>query len=290
MSDAPNALGNTPAPETPAAGGDPNPNPNPNPAPAVTIPDNWKDALPDDVKSFKGLENIKTLQDLGKSYVHAQQAIGKKGVIPPDPKFATDDDWTNFYQGLGLPKDVKDYKVELPKGAQVDEKFLGEFTQMAHKFNVMPAQAQKLLHWYLAKEDAMGKETQQQVLGEITQKLDAYKQQTGAAFQKKVLFANKTLEKFGGPELMKMFAQNPAIGNNPQFIEAFAKIGEQLFGEDSFEGDRAMAGAMTPEEARNARNTIMNDQKHPYWHSEHPGHKDAVAYVNKLFEFENPSR
>lgn len=291
MSGEGSALGTPPAPPAdPGSGGPAGSGDNP-PAPpsTVSIPDNWKDALPDDVKGFKALENIKTFPDLAKSWMHAQQAVGKKGVIPPDPKFATDEDWSNFFQGVGLPKDVKDYKIAAPKDMQVDEAFLTEFATQAHKFNILPQQAQKLLDWYVSKEDAMAQETQQQVLGEITQKLEAYKQQMGAGYQKKVLFANKALEQFGGPDLMKMFASNPAIGNNPLFIDAFAKIGEQLFGEDTFDGDSRVKGAMTPEEARSKRNEIMGDTKHPYWHQQHPKHQEAVAYVNKLFEYENPS-
>lgn len=291
MSGEAGALGNPAAPPSDpgqgqgAAGGAP-------PAAAassISIPDNWKDAIPEEFRKDPSMDVIKTVEDLSKSYIHAQKMIGKDKVIVPDAKFATDKDWSEFYRKVGLPSELKDYKVTPPKDAQIDDGYFKEFVEQAHKSNIMPAQAQKMLEWHLAKEQQMMAEGTQKALGEITQQLEGYKKQVGAAYDKKVMFANKTLESFGGPEMMKMFASNPSIGNNPLFIETLSKIGEKLFGEDTFDGDSRVKGAMTPEEARSKRNEVMGNPQHPYWMKDHPKHQESVDFVNKLFEYENPS-
>jgi hypothetical protein len=117
---------------------------------------------------------------------------------------------------------------------------------------------------------------------------DAYKQSAGQAYDKKVMFANRVIEKFGNDQ-MAAFIKNPAVANNPGMIEMLSKLGEQLFSEDDFQGSDKIRGAMTPAEARSKRNAIMADSGHPYWNAAHPSHQAAIQEVNKLIEMENPS-
>lgn len=215
--------------------------------------------------------------------------IGRDKVVIPDPKLATDDDWNAFYGKLGQPKDVKDYKFDVPKGWEADPKFIDGFKEFAHKANILPGQAQKLLAWYAEQDKALGVQAQADYKKAIEDGLAAYKTKVGSAFERKVTYANKTLEKFGGDEDVKKFMSNPAVSNSPAMIEMLAKIGEQLFGEDNFEGKDKIKGQFTPQEARQRRNEIMSNQQHPYWNGAHPNHQAAVDEVLKLIEMENPS-
>ena len=61
----------------------------------------WRDSLPDDLKNNATLANFDNVENLAKSYVHAQSVIGKKGVIKPGEK-ASDEEWGNFYKELGV--------------------------------------------------------------------------------------------------------------------------------------------------------------------------------------------
>lgn len=274
-----------------AAGGDPAAGGAPaggSPSPQVSIPENWKDALPEEFRKEAMLEHVKDVPTLVKNYVNAQKMIGKDKVVIPDPKFATQDDYKAFYQKLGMPADIKDFKVELPKDSEFDQEFVGEFTKAAMENGILPGQANKLLSWYAAQEKQFAEKVQGEQMAKIQKDMADYKTKVGAAFPKKVLYANKALEKFGGPELMKAFGSNPALGADPRFIEMLANIGQQVFGEDVFQGEGGGGGGLTPAEARSKRNEIMGNQQHPYWNAAHPKHQEAVAEVNKLIQMENP--
>ena len=54
----------------------------------------WKASLSDDLKADKSLENIKDIESLAKSYVHAQKMVGGDKIPVPN-KFATEDDSKN---------------------------------------------------------------------------------------------------------------------------------------------------------------------------------------------------
>ena len=80
----------------------------------------WKANLSDEIKADKSLENIKDIESLAKSYVHAQKLVGADKIPVPN-KFATEKDWDAVYEKLGRPKDATGYKYELPQDNQVDE-------------------------------------------------------------------------------------------------------------------------------------------------------------------------
>lgn len=251
---------------------------------SVQIPENWKEALDPELKSEASLSTFKTIQDLAKSFVHAQKMIGKNKVALPDPKHATDDDWREFYFKVGLPQDESQYKVTTPDGEEVDEKFLDEFRKQAYQLNIMPAQAQKLFQWYLQKEKEYGSKSEETVINQVNQKLNEYKEKSGAAYNKRLYLAKKAITEFGDDALKEM-VNNPLIGNNPAIIDTFYKIGAKLFGEDTIEGADQIQGGLSPEEATNRWNDIRSDMNHPYWQASHPNHKKAMEEVQKLFSY-----
>ena len=73
----------------------------------------WKSSLSDEIRSDKSLENIKDVEGLAKSYVHAQKLVGADKIPVPN-KFATEKDWDAVYEKLGRPKDASGYKYDLP--------------------------------------------------------------------------------------------------------------------------------------------------------------------------------
>lgn len=253
---------------------------------AVTIPENWKDALPEEFRKERSLESIKSVEDLTKSFLHAQKMIGRDKVVIPDQKLATDADWKAFYGKLGMPADAKDFKVEAPKGVEIDQDFFNAFKDTAFKMNILPAQAQKLMDWYAVQEKQAMEGAKAHALQQVQSNLEAYKKLQGRGFERKVQFANRALEHLAPPETIKKFAENPALGSMPELIDLLAKAGEQLFTEDSFEGADKFKGHLTPDEARQRRNELMADQAGPYWNKMHPNHQKAVDEVNKLFEME----
>ena len=78
----------------------------------------WRSALDEGLRSDPTLADIKDLNGLAKSYVHAQRMVGKdKLVIPGEGADPTE--WDSFYEKLGRPQDGK-YNLD-PKGIIPDD-------------------------------------------------------------------------------------------------------------------------------------------------------------------------
>ena len=127
---------------------DPNAAPAPDPKvtpPAFSIPDAYKEKPY--LKGVDSQEKLFTLLD------GAQELIGKRpaGIPAPD---APPEEWNKFYDALGRPKTAAEYKFELPEGAKVDEKVIGEMKEILHRHGLTPTQAtglQKDLDAYAIK-------------------------------------------------------------------------------------------------------------------------------------------
>lgn len=252
----------------------------------IKLPDNWRDSLPEEFKSEPVLQRIQDFSSLVKSLVHAQKAIGANKVVVPS-KHATPDDWTNFFQQIGVPKDPKDFKVELPKDASFDEEFLTAFKDASHKANLLPNQAQALVDWF---NEANAKKTLE-YRGKQTEKalkeLNDLKAEWGQAFSLKAEQANIALTHFDQDGKVPVLLKELGLSNNATLIRFLAKVGETLK-EDNIAGQGG-SSAMTPKEAQNQLNSIYGDMSHPYWLKDHPGHKAAVEEVQKLNFYVKPS-
>ena len=80
----------------------------------------WKNALPDDVKTDPSLADIKDVGGLAKSYIHAQKMVGTDKISLPTEN-ATPEEMSTFYDRLGRPKEYEFSKAELPEGMDYNE-------------------------------------------------------------------------------------------------------------------------------------------------------------------------
>ena len=125
---------------------------------AETVATDWKASLSEDIRADKSLENIKDIEGLAKSYVHAQKLVGADKIPVPN-KFATEKDWDAVYQRLGRPEDPSGYKYDLPEDQNLDAEALNSFSDQAHKLGLLPGQANGVVKFY---NDAMSKIQQNQ--------------------------------------------------------------------------------------------------------------------------------
>ena len=58
---------------------------------------NFKDSIPEEYKEEKSLENINSMDDLVKSYLHAQKLVGANKIPVPN-KHATEEDWNEVFK------------------------------------------------------------------------------------------------------------------------------------------------------------------------------------------------
>lgn len=248
--------------------------------PSVTIPENWKDALPEDLKADPSLSSIMDIQSLAKSYIHGQKMIGKDKIIVPD-KFATDEDWNKVYQKLGLPESPDKYEFKYTDG--MDEDFVKGFKELAVKNGILPRQADKLFEFYNSHVEKVISTNEAENKRLFEESVNGLKKEWGQGYERKLQAASGLFNQLADEDSKKVFNES-GLGNNPAVIKLFAKLAEQM-GEDKFVNANNLGSVgLTPSEAQQKINEIYGNKDHPYYNKNHPSHKDAISEMNKLFE------
>lgn len=252
----------------------------------IKFPDNWKESIEPEFRDSDGIKRIQSVPELAKAFVNAQKLVGADKVAIPG-KHATEDDWKQVFQKLGLPVDVKDYAVTKPKDAGFGDEFVEAFKVEAHKAGIMPAQSQKLMEWFATSAKAKTAEMQAIQSQSQDAELTNLKKEWGEAFDAKLSLAKIAVQKWADKETID-YLNKTGLASSPQLIRLLAKAGE-VFKEDVVAGKGGGSSALTPKEAEAEVNKIYGDPKHPYWDKNHPNHKAAVNEVSKLQGWKNPS-
>ena len=244
----------------------------------------WKANLSDEIKSDKSLENIKDIEGLAKSYVHAQKLVGSDKIPVPN-KYATEDDWNAVYEKLGRPKDATGYKYELGEDANINQDALKSFSDQAHKLGLLPTQANGIVKFYndMAAQqqqdlDTTAENARQESETSLKKEWgQAYKQQTKKS-------ADVALQVFDEDFLNKNLADGTKIGDHPSFIKAFATLADKM-GEDTItqaSGPAYQTPAQIEKEIVELTKTGSS-----YWDKRHPNHELVVDEVLNLRKQKN---
>lgn len=275
----------------PPAPANPEPSPSPSPAPAPT--DDWRAALPEDLRADPALKPVKDVVDLAKGYVHAQKLVGmdrnKFLVLPGED--ADEDTLNQFYGKLGRPEDPEQY--ELP----VDDKMFSDdfkrnedmekwFKGTAHKLGLSNKQAKGLYAEFINYSKGTFDQTTQTLAQAKDEATAALKKEWGAAYDAKLAKAVAPVKAMGDESFVQ-FLDTSGLGNHPEFIKMMAKIGEAL-GEDSISDKSKNTPAMTPAEASAAIAQKQMDKEFmtAYRTKDHPSHAYAMAEMSKLFKWQ----
>lgn len=235
------------------------------------------------LKVFQGEDGQFNVQNLIKSYVHAQKKIGEKGIQLPD-KYATEEDWKSFYNKI-RPAELDKYEVnaKVGEGEVLDEAMFKAFKESAHKNGLTTKQAQEIYNWYDSsiRQAVEQQQTQQNQLYE--QEVAALQQEWGQgdSFKKEMSLAQRAISEFADEE-MKAAIKKAGLDNNITMIRLFNKIGKSLLQEDTFNQESHGHFRYTKDEAERKLAQIYGDPNHAYWDAQHPSHKYAVEEVNKL--------
>lgn len=248
--------------------------------------EDWRVAIPEEIRDHKSLSHINDIGALAKSYVHAQQMIGADKVVLPG-KSATEDEWNEFYARIGRPESPDNYNFQLdslPEGVEADEGMLNWFKNTAHQAGMTPQQAQVMLDAYNQLTGETLQMSSQEAEQRVAQVESELQREFGQAFEDKMSIANGVLHEFGAPELAEIqLADGTFLGDNPDIIRMFANLGtyiQERVGEDSLEGVRT-SGALTPEGAMDKVRDLTQPNT-PYWDARHPEHHH---YVNEVLKY-----
>ena len=249
----------------------------------------WKATLPEGIRDHPAIQNIKTVEDLAKSWVNVQKFIGREKI--PKPKGGPDEDpetWGLIWDALGRPPSPDEYdlpEIEIPEEI-ASEDLEREFRQKAHELGLLPHQVRALYEWYVSK-NVEEFERLSDDIENMRQEAEAQlRKEWGKSYNEKVELARRTFEKFADDEIWALFEDG--LGNDPRIIKLFAAIGEHL-SEDTLEG-KPKGVMMSPDEAKAEIARLRGDEKFmaAYNNKLHPEHSYAVERMRQLFEMAYP--
>lgn len=239
----------------------------------------WTSTLSPELRQIVETKGYKTPADVVQAYAHAQRAIGADKI--PLPK---DGVWDEVARAkLGIPREADGYKLnrpELPQGITYDEAFEKAALPVAHKLGLTPAQVQGLLDFYAGHQAQSFQSVMRGRTEDETQSVGLLQQEWGPTYDAKIAQAARAARYFGGQQLIDFLNQS-GVGNNPELVRTFAKIGSMMT-EDSLKIGRAHGFSITPDEARREANKLMASPA--YTNRDHPEHGSIVEQVQQLFE------
>lgn len=246
----------------------------------------WKAGIDPNHASNPNLQKIESPKALFESYMNLQTKLGDQANLIRPPKDAKDEAGRKaLAKALGVPEDPKGYKfpeIKRPADFPADPKQEEAFRNMAKKYDLAPWQAEGLYKDVV--ESNMQTFSQQQASQvENVKKVETdLALEFGAAYPEKKELAQKVIDAYA-PNDQKI---SEKLLSDPGVVRLLIKLGEKMSEDGLIEGGGG-SGRLTPAEAKAKIAEIMNDDKHAYHKSDAAGHKEAVDYMNTLYEMAN---
>lgn len=178
----------------------------------------WRDALPDDLGKHSIWSKYDNVTDLVKGAINAQSQVGKKA----------EDFWLSEDQNdiarrreiMNIPNEVEGYEIttgEIPEGTELDEERLDSFKQLAHEVGLTVEQAQAIADWEIESGSADLQQIEQEEELSVREAEETLRKEwTGDNFEYNMGKVSNVMDYLGLGE----FKDDPAIGNNVDFIKA----------------------------------------------------------------------
>jgi hypothetical protein len=241
--------------------------------------------IPEELRDHPSISPIKDVENLARSYVNAQRLIGAdKIAVPVNP---TDEDLDRIYDRLGRPQAPSDYGFDVD-GNVITEELATDYADVAHKLRLTPDQAKGILDYYRSSVEQSGEQSLELAEAAKEQTVESLRSEWGRAFDQKVEAAARVAQEFADPEMFNItLADGSKLGDNAEFIKAFAKIADfrqSVTSEDTV-AEMSQSNVMTPATAQAEIDAIMNDKSHAYWDRKNPiARNKAVERMQHLME------
>jgi hypothetical protein len=239
----------------------------------------FKSLIPEEYKEEKALSNFNNMEDLLKSYLHAQKMVGANKIAVPN-KMATEDDWKEVFKKLGAPEKPDDYKYSF-KEDEINPEQLKSFNETAHKLGLLPKQAESLIKFY-QEMNSVGEQSKLQTAQ--AKQLEAeslLKKEFGAEYGKRLDQAKRLASETFGKDLLNntILQDGSRLGDNVEIIRAFTMLADKLSEDEIVKGDDV--GYMTAGQIEKEISQLTEEGS-AYWNKNHPNHRKAVEEVYKL--------
>ena len=137
------------------------------------------------------------------------------------------------------------YEFQAAEGVELDTEALKEFEPVAREMNLTNEQAQKLVDVYpkiLAGVQQRQVEAWQQTTEQWAADVKADKEIGGDKLPSNLSAAQRALDQFGTPEL-KTYLNDTGLGNHPDLVKAFVKIGKAMSEDKVLSGGHDSGGS-----------------------------------------------
>ena len=250
----------------------------------AAVETNFKDLIPESFKEDKSLNNFNNMEDLLKSYKHAQSLVGADKIPVPN-KHATEEDWNEVFKRLGAPEKPEDYKYDF-KDQEMDSQQVSEFNKTAHKLGLLPKQAEGLIKYYNEMNGNIAENQEDQAAKSQLVTETELKKEFGPQFSKRLDQAKKlAVNSLGSDFLENTFLKDGSrLGDNLNVIKAFSQLADKLSEDEIIKGDGSEY--MTAKDLEKEINELTQEGS-AYWSKTHPNHNKAVEEVLKLRELLN---
>jgi len=178
------------------------------------------------VKSLSKFE--KGIPDLARSYAELEKKQSQVISIPNET--ATEEEKARYRKAIGVPEKPEDYKlekVELPEGITTDEEMQKAFLQIAHTTELNDKQVNAINQWYMKAIGGQILAAQKVVKTTQAEAETALRQKLGADYDAAHTYMERGFKHYATPRVAALFAKT-GIGNEPEVIEMFSKIGKSI--------------------------------------------------------------
>lgn len=242
----------------------------------------WHETLPEEFKTHPTLKPHfgKPLDGLVKSYVEAQKMLGSALKVPGD--MATAEERSAFWAKVGRPEAPDKYELKDPDGFDpkgLPDEFRASFRKQAFEAGMTKEQAQAAWGFYLGETQKARSAWEEHGKKQVEATRETLRKEWSSGFDAKVKDVNKGAALFGEKLQEKVLAM---AAQDADFAKALAGVGAAV-SEDTTRSSSG-GGELTKEQAAAKITEIMGNKDHPYHSKLKPGHREAVAEMQRLFE------
>ena len=164
------------------------------------LADNWQSHAPkgyEDLADDASLKTIKSVWDMGKSYVHIRKQVPLDKTALPNDKWG-DEEWGEWHKAGGRPETAADYGItrheEIPEEAMTKETIEG-YQELFHKIGLSKKQSDAISAYNSDKMLALIQTSEQDQEDSSNQVSDGLRKLWGLAYDQNVHRGNVAIDK-----------------------------------------------------------------------------------------------
>ena len=241
----------------------------------VTPASDWRTSIPEEYRAEPSLAQIKDIGGLVKSYVHAQKMVGTDKIPMPNEAW-NQAQWDEHYARIGRPEAPDQYSKLAPEklaASGLDPKVVEGLYDTFHKAGLTNKQATTLAEQYVQGIVDSNGAKMANMEAEAKTAMDNLTAQFGEQVNQKLDIAQTVVRQFGGEGVANTLNET-GLGNNPDLINMFIKMGEAMM-EDRADGS---GPGLSVTDATNAAQKIK-ELKMDMDFQKKLGNRDAIGHA-----------